>query len=267
MLILGYLSAIVIGICLGLVGGGGSILTIPVLVYLFNFSPEIATSYSFFIVCVTSLVGSIWYVEHNLICYKSVVLFGLPSLFMVYITRKFIFPSIPADVHILFMSVHKDVFLMLLFSLVMIGAAYTMIKPQKSIRPDDYVSDKRYNFLLTLLGGILVGFVSGLLATGGGFLIIPALIIFSRMGMKIAIGTSLMIITANTLIGFLSDLHLDIPLNWPMLIGFTLLSVAGILAGMQFSKRVEGYKLKPAFGWFILALATFIISQFLVVSL
>ena len=262
MILLGYISAIFIGISLGLIGGGGSILTIPVLVYLFHFQPQPATSYSLFIVCISSFIGSLSYLRNNFVCYKSIVVFGLPSLISVYITRKFIFPHIPASIHISNgFEIGKEALIMVLFSLVMIAASVSMIRKSRVIRPDDYVSSEPYRYLFTICGGIGVGLLSGLLGTGGGFLIIPALIIFARLGMKVAIGTSLVIITTNTAIGFLSDLHNESGINWLFLGAFTALSVAGILSGIYISRHVAGYKLKTAFGWFILAIGTFVIAQ------
>jgi uncharacterized membrane protein YfcA len=260
------MAAVLIGVCLGLIGGGGSILTIPVLVYLFHLGPQPATCYSLFIVCVSSFVGSISYLKHNFVCYKSVVVFGIPSLISVYITRKFIFPSIPENLEMtqgFFMN--KDVLIMILFSLVMMAAAFSMIRKPKVMKPDDYVNTDPYKYVMTVAGGIFVGFLSGLLGTGGGFLIIPALVIFARLGMKVAIGTSLIIITTNTAIGFLSDLHnneLGHGINWMFLAVFTALSVAGIFSGTYISRHISGYKLKTAFGWFILVIGTFIISQY-----
>ena len=194
MILLGYISAVLIGVCLGLIGGGGSILTIPVLVYLFHLAPQPATSYSLFIVCIASFVGSVEYLKRGQICYRSIVVFGLPSLISVYITRKFIFPAIPTNIELTqsFM-INKDTFIMLLVSVLMFISAISLIRRPRIIRPDDYVDTEPYRFIPTVLGGLLVGFLSGLLGTGGGFLIIPALLFFARLGMKTAIGTSLII--------------------------------------------------------------------------
>ena len=156
---------------------------------------------------------------------------------------------------------------MLLVSILMFVSAISLIRKPRVIKPDDYVDAEPYRFIPTVLGGLLVGFLSGLLGTGGGFLIIPALLFFARLGMKTAIGTSLIIITTNTAIGFLSDLHNASEFNWNLLAIFTALSVAGILTGTYISKYISGYKLKTAFGWFIFAIATFIITKYLVVSL
>ena len=155
-------------------------------------------------------------------------------------------------------------FIMILFALVMLIASVNMIRKSRVIRPDDYVSSEPYRYVFTVSGGLAVGLLSGLLGTGGGFLIIPALIIFARLGMKVAIGTSLIIITTNTAIGFLSDLHSASSINWMFLAMFTALSVAGILTGTFISKHIAGYKLKTAFGWFILVIGTFIITQYLI---
>ena len=202
MEIIGYLAAILIGVVLGLIGGGGSILTVPLLVYLFGINPVTATSYSLFIVGLTSTVGSIHYFRMGLVNIKTAFLFGIPSIIAVFITRAYILPAIPYElITIGTFIVTKDIFLMLLFAMLMIGASYNMIK--KSNINSILDENQKWANLKIALKGIMVGTITGLVGAGGGFLIIPALVLLRKLPMKEAVGTSLLIIASNSLIGFL----------------------------------------------------------------
>lgn len=249
----GYILALIMGIILGLIGGGGSILTFPVLVYFFGINPNLATTDSLFIVGVTALIGAIGYIKIKLVSMRSVLVFGLPSILSIFITKKYIFPPIPGLIPIFGDHyITKDLAVVLLFSLLMIFASYSMIKPLKVIRQDDYEGTERYRYLLIIVIGISVGILAGLVGAGGGFLIIPALVILAKLPMKKAIGTSLIIIFLNSSIGFLGSITHEITINWTFLLSIVSLSVAGILIGIKLSNYIPGSKLKPAFGWFVL---------------
>lgn len=259
MEIIGYIVAIAIGVSLGMIGGGGSILTIPLLVYIFGVDPVLATLYSLFIVGSTSLVGGIPKYTQGLVNLKTALLFGIPSIISVLLTRAFIAPAIPT--HILRIGnfhLTKPVFLMLLFASLMIGASLSMIKGEKinlrNSRPSDY------KITLIILEGVLVGLLTGLVGAGGGFLIIPALIMFGRLPMKTAVGTSLVIIAANSSIGFLGGLaHHQSEIDWKFMITITLLAISGIFIGHRISKKWDGEKLKKNFGRIILVLGIMIL--------
>lgn len=263
MEILGYISAIFIGISLGLIGSGGSILTVPVLVYIMLINPVDATAYSLFIVGITSLVGAFNYYRKGLINFKAAAVFSLPALIAVFITRLYLLPAIPKEI----LSIDdwvltKPVFIMLLFALLMLLAAISMLKSSEKIAED--CNEIKYNFIHITLEGLGVGVLTGLVGAGGGFLIIPALVIITKVPMKMAVGTSLVIIAVKSLIGFLGDLGGYTEIDWTVLIGFSILAIIGIFIGGYLSKYVSNNKLKPAFGWFVLVMAFYIIIKELI---
>ena len=250
-----------IGIVLGLIGGGGSILTVPIFVYALGIDPVIATAYSLFVVGFTSLVGTITNVFKKLIDYKIGITFAIPSLIAVYLTRKWLVPAIPDPIIDLdIFSITKSAGIMLFFSIVMILASYSMIKKRNQSNANQM---KKINLFLIVIEGGIVGVVTGIIGAGGGFLIIPALFILTGLPMKRAVATSLMIISVKSLIGFLGDInHFD--LNWIFLCSFTLFSIIGIFIGIFLNKFIEGPKLKRAFGWFILIMGVYIICKELI---
>ncbi len=259
MEILGYIGALVIGLVLGLIGGGGSILTVPVLVFLLDVEPIVATAYSLFIVGIGALAGSLQYYRRGQVAFKTGVVFAIPAFVAVFATRRFIIPAIPDTIADLgFILLTKDVAVMILFALLMITASISMIRGRKiKERGDD---DRLLNIPLIAVEGIVVGVLTGLVGAGGGFLIIPALVVLARLPMKEAVGTSLMIIAAKSLIGFLGDIG-QMPIDWLFLIFFALLTIGGIFIGLQLSHKISGARLKPVFGWFVLVMGTFILIK------
>jgi uncharacterized membrane protein YfcA len=261
MEVFGYIASVLIGISLGLIGGGGSILTVPVLVYLFGVEPVLATAYSLFIVGATSLVGAFPKYKHGLVNIKTAIVFGIPAIAAVYATRAFIVPAIPHDIFYLG-NFHftKPLLLMLLFAVLMVFASASMIKEKNNDKANDNESEIKFNYPLILLEGTIVGVLTGLVGAGGGFLIIPALVLFSKLPMKQAVGTSLLIIAAKSLIGFTGDLqHHD--LNWSLLISVTILAIIGIFIGSWLSHKIDGSRLKKWFGWFVLIMGIYIILR------
>jgi uncharacterized protein len=260
MEILGYIAALLIGLSLGLTGSGGSILTVPILVYLLRLSPVMATSYSLFVVGTTSLVGGFKFYRQGLVNFKTVLLFGLPSLVTVYLTRSYLIPAIPEQILRLgSLLVTKELLLMVLFALLMILAAYSMIT-KKCCSNWKINQSGKVNYGLILTEAVAVGLISGMVGAGGGFLIIPALVIFIRLDMKMAVGTSLFIIAANSLFGFVGDIfHYQI--DWAFLLIFSFLSIGGIFIGSAFAHKIDSDKLKRGFGWFVLAMGIFILLK------
>lgn len=263
--IAGYSAAIFIGISLGLVGGGGSVLTVPVLVYLFHLDAILSTTYSLFIVGITSLAGSATYLKKGLVDTRIAFLFGIPSVIAVLLTRTYLVPAIPAEIfRIGEFSLTKNTLLLVLFALLMVLASYSMIRkgaPLAAIhRPE---ADKGYPRLV--IQGIFIGAITGLIGAGGGFLIIPALVNLLKMPMKTAIGTSLLIIAINSLSGFLFSLHHS-SIHWSFLLSIAAIAVLGILIGSAASARIDGKKLKPAFGWFVLVTGIYILTKELILK-
>ncbi|MBV6440488.1 MAG: sulfite exporter TauE/SafE family protein [Haliscomenobacteraceae bacterium CHB4] len=263
MAIAGYFASALIGVSLGLIGGGGSILTVPVLVYLFGVDPVLATAYSLFIVGSTSLVGTLPKYREDLVNLKTAVIFGIPSILAVYATRAYLVPLIPNPVFTIgTFVVSKAMLMMGLFAVLMVFASISMIRDKKGSAASDTTGaePQKFNYPMILLEGAVVGVLTGLVGAGGGFLIIPALVLFSKLPMKQAVGTSLLIIAAKSLFGFMGDLsqyHLD----WLLLGSVTLLAIAGIFIGNRLSRSIDGNKLKKAFGWFVLIMGIYILIK------
>lgn len=260
MEIIGYLASVLIGVALGLIGGGGSILTVPVLVYLMGVDAVAATAYSLFIVGATSAVGSIQYFRKGLVNVKTAVVFGIPSIIAVFLTRAYIVPAIPKELMTIgSFVVTKSILMMLLFAVLMIAASYSMIKKSKKVE-EDANSKQTFNYPVILIEGMVVGVLTGLVGAGGGFLIIPALVVLSKLPMKEAVGTSLVIIAAKSLIGFFGE-SAETAINWQLILMVTAFAVVGIFIGTYLSKKIDGAKLKPAFGWFVLVMGIYIIIK------
>lgn len=255
--LLGYLAALLIGIVLGLIGGGGSILTVPILVYLLNIEPVTATAYSLFVVGTTALVGTLRNLPKQLVDFKTGFVFAAPALLAVYFTRLYFVPAIPERIlEFSSFALTKDIAIMLLFAVIMLLAAYSMIRNKKGDKVQEEA--QQFNYPLIILEGIVVGFLTGLVGAGGGFLIIPALVLLAKLPMKKAVATSLMIIAIKSLIGFVGDIQ-NMAIDWTFLSLFTLLSVVGIFLGIYLNNWIDGKKLKKAFGWFVLLMGIYII--------
>jgi uncharacterized protein len=254
----GFIAALAIGLSLGVIGGGGSILTVPVLVYLFGTAPVPATAYSLFVVGATALVGSAAYMRQGMVSYRTAVVFGIPSILAVYLTRSMLLPAIPLELFTLgSLTLTRDLLLMLLFATLMLAASASMIRKGAEQRTDGAIV---FNYPVIMLEGLLVGALTGLVGAGGGFLIIPALVLLARLPMKLAVGTSLLIIAVKSLIGFTGDVT-RMSVDWNFLLIFTALAITGILLGSILAKRISAERLKPAFGWFTLAMGAGILVR------
>lgn len=261
MIMLGYILALLVGLSLGLIGSGGSILTVPILVYVMGVEPVLATAYSLFIVGTTALVGGVQSAMQKRVDFKTVLIFGIPSIAAVYLTRAYLVPFIPDTLFSIgSFAVTKPMALMLLFAVVMIMASVSMIRPGKKQEAEEG-QPMQYNYPMILLEGAVVGILTGLVGAGGGFLIIPALVLLARMPMKMAVGTSLFIIASKSLIGFIGDLQGGKTIDWTLLSTFTASAVAGIVMGIMLSKRIPGSKLKTGFGGFLLIMGMYIIVK------
>ena len=260
----GYFAAIFIGLSLGIMGGGGSILTVPVLVYLMGVSPVLSTAYSLFVVGSTSVVGATGYFRKGLVSLKTAVVFLIPSLLAVFVVRKVLMPAIPHELFTLGSIVFtKDLLVLVAFAVLMVVAATSMIRSKQAEEVLDHELGHKapLNYPLVLGIGLVVGVLTGFVGAGGGFLIIPALELGARLPMKLAVGTSLAIIAMNSLIGFTGDLSAGTPIAWTFLLGFLAFALGGIVLGTYLARFIPGAKLKPAFGWFTLAMGTFILTK------
>jgi uncharacterized membrane protein YfcA len=262
MEIIGYFASALIGVSLGLIGGGGSILTVPVLVYLFGVDPVLATAYSLFIVGSTSLVGAFPKYQEGLVNVKTAIIFGIPAILAVYVTRAYLVPMIPNPVFSIGdFVVSKAMLMMGLFAILMVFASYSMIGDKKGgVKEEGTIGLQKFNYPMILAEGAIVGVFTGLVGAGGGFLIIPALVLFSKLPMKQAVGTSLLIIAAKSLIGFTGDLS-QYEIDWTLLGIVTALAIVGIFIGNRLSRSLDGDKLKKAFGWFVLVMGIYILIK------
>ena len=260
MEVFGYIASLLIGISLGLIGGGGSILTVPVMVYLFGVQPLLATSYSLFIVGSTSLVGALANFKRGLVNMKAALLFGASSIVTVFLTRRFIVPSIPKNIFTIGdYTVTEPLLTMVLFAVLMVAASISMIR-LKRVQFEEEESKDSMQVGKLMIYGLAIGLITGLLGAGGGFLLIPALVFLLRLPMKKAIGTSLFIIALNSLIGFTGDLgHFNI--DWFFLFKISAIAMTGIFLGGMIGKRLPGDKLKKGFGWFVLVMGIYIILK------
>lgn len=250
--------ALIIGITLGLIGGGGSILTVPVFVYLLGIDPHVATAYSLFVVGTSSLAASVQNARKKRISYKTGLVFAFPAFVVVFLIRKYLLPAIPEEIfHWGDFVLHKSVAIMLFFAIVMLLASISMIRGRREISEE---LPESYNYPVIFLQGIVVGCITGMVGAGGGFLIIPALVFLAKLPIKQAVATSLMVISINSLFGFFGDVQ-SIRIDWSFLLLFTGFAIAGVIVGTFFNSRIDSNKLRKIFGWFVLAMGIFIILR------
>ena len=259
MLIIGYLGALLIGLVLGLIGGGGSILTVPIFVYFLNIDPILATAYSLFVVGITASVGAARNFQNQLVDFKTGIIFAMPAFIGVYIARAYLIEMIPDEIIILSAVLQKGTAIMIFFSLIMLLASYFMISRNNN---EIKASTLNYSKIILSVEGLAVGILTGIVGAGGGFLIIPALVLFAKLPMKKAVGTSLMIIAIKSLFGFMGDIgNVNLIFDWSLLLLFTTLSVIGIYFGIYLTKFIQGKSLKKGFGWFVLIMAFVILFK------
>jgi uncharacterized membrane protein YfcA len=248
-----------IGLSLGLIGAGGSILTIPVFVYILKKDPVSSSVYSMFVVGISSMAGSVQSIFNKLVDFKAVLTFGIPSVIGVFIARKTIFPLIPDELFSIgSFTLSKSMLLMLCLASLMFLAARRMLKP--AIRNARVEQEDKQVTILLLLRGLLVGMVTGLLGIGGGFLIVPALYLLVNLPVKKAIGTALLIITINSLFSFLNS-YGSMEIEWLLLIKFSMGAVLGIIIGTKLSRKIPGDYLKKTFGWVVLCMSFYIVYK------
>lgn len=257
--ILGFAGALLIGLVLGLIGGGGSILTVPILVYILGIDPVLATAYSLFVVGASAAVGAIRNAQKGMIDFRTGIVFAIPAFISVYLTRKFVVPAIPEHLfNVGDFEVTRNIAIMLFFAIIMLLASISMIRGRKDNTTEDQKVE--YNYPMIILEGLGVGFLTGIVGAGGGFLIIPALVLLAKLPMKKAVATSLLIIAVKSLIGFLGDVQ-NLEIDWTFLSAFTALSIVGIFVGIYLNKFIDGNKLKKGFGYFVLVMGVYIVLK------
>ncbi len=255
----GYIASIFMGLSLGMIGGGGSILTVPILVYLFAITPVLATAYSLFIVGLTALVGGLSYLKKKEVDLKTGFIFAVPSFIGVYVTRAYVVPILPDPVFVLGSTpISKALLIMSVFAILMLGASLSMIRGSKTSTQSKSISDAK-RLILISAEGLIVGAITGFVGAGGGFLIIPALVLLVGMPMKIAVGTSLFIIAAKSLLGFIGDVQHQPYIDWQLLFTIAGIAIAGLFLGMKLTKRISEKTLKKSFGYFVLVMGALIL--------
>ena len=261
--VFGYIGAFVVGLVLGITGSGGSILSMPILVYLFKFNAVTASAYSLFIVGVTALTGSFQNFKKKLINYRTTILFSTSAVISVYVTRKYLIGLIPEIIlsNNNIIVIRKDQLIMVLFGILMLFAGFLMIKKTpRTIMKFKKTKTITPNKLLIFFEGSIIGFLTGLIGAGGGFIIIPILVILSNLKMESAIATSLLIISTKSLIGFIGDVQ-NLIIEWDFLIIFTSISIFGIIVGQLIRKKVMENQLKKIFGSFVFVIGILILLR------
>ncbi len=246
--IMAWPGAIAIGVSLGLLGSGGSILTVPVLVYLVGQDEKVAIAGSLFIVGTIALAGSLQFLRAGLVHWRSVATFGIPGM-----AGTWLGALIAAYV--------SGVLQLALFALVMLIASYLMLRPIE-LRSAD--GEPRAIWKIAI-DGLIVGIVTGLVGVGGGFLIVPALVLLGGLSMHNAVATSLVIIALKSYSGFFKYIDVlegqGLELDWPVLGLITGLGIAGSFAGGRIAKRVPQDKLKRWFGYFLIVMGIYILVR------
>ena len=257
MELIGYALTVIIGLLIGLFGGGGSILTVPVLVYLFTISTSLATTYSLALVSITSLAAAYHPFVQKKLSIKRILQFGIPSMISLYSIRALVLPSLPSQLILFDFSIEKDQLMLLFFSLLMIVSGIFMIQ-QKKNNPD--CIDCPYNSYILVIAGGIEGMITGIVGAGGGFIIVPILMIFGKLSLKQAVANSLFIIGVKSLIGFLGSHNIS-ALDFVFLIKIIAIAMIGMSIGTQLNKRLDAKQLKPIFGIFVLIMGIFILTK------
>lgn len=248
VMLVAYAAALLMGLTLGMIGAGGSILTVPILVYLFGVDPILATAYSLFVVGTTALVGAIAYARSGLIDYRAAMQFGIPSVVAVFAVRLWLVPNLPNQI----LGLPNGTFVLVVFAFVMLAASVSMIRPKKEASPEAEETGRGPQVTVAIAEGIIVGAVTGFVGAGGGFLIVPALVYFLRLPMRRAIGTSLFVIAGKSLIGFCADAGGPQLIDWRFLMAFAAVSSLGIALGVRLGTKLPAARLRFSFGWFVL---------------
>ena len=244
-MLLALALSVVIGITLGMLGGGGSILTVPILLYVVHLEPREAIATSLFVVAVTSVAALFSHARAGRVRYRTGLFFGLAGMAGAYVGGR-LSSYLPARM------------LLVLFALVMLGAAFAMLRGRSRGSEADAVSE--LPIAKVLRDGLLVGLLTGTVGAGGGFLVVPALALVGGMPMPQAVGTSLLVIGMNSVAGLVGYLQ-HVQLDWKLASSVAAASVGGSFLGSWFAGRVPQARLRQAFGIFVLLMATFLLFK------
>ena len=247
--ILGFALAILIGISLGLIGSGGSILAVPTLIYVMGITPKSAIAMSLMIVGCVSLIGMIPYWRQGKISFQTVALFTPTAMIGAFLGAQLIrFPFITETVQLV------------TFAVIMFSASFFMIRKCRSATVASMAFQEKKQHWLIPLTGFGVGILTGFVGIGGGFLMIPALVVISQLPMKEAVGSSLLMIFFNSVAGFIGYLG-QVQLDWFILSWFTAFAILGVIVGSYSSHYIAGEKLQKGFGYFLIAVAVLMLIK------
>ncbi len=249
-MVLAWIGALLIGITLGLLGSGGSILTVPVLTYLVGQETKVAIAGSLMIVGIISLFAMVPYAQQKLVNWRTVVVFGVPGMLGA--------GAGAGAAHFV-----SDAVQMLVFAALLLIASYLMFKPVKLQEPSDEIAERA--MVKIAIDGFLVGAITGLVGVGGGFLIIPALVLLGGLSMRLAVGTSLVIIAIKSFAGFIGYLSvleaLELSIDWTIIGIFSVIGVLGSWLGHKLSSKVNQEHLKQGFAVFLILMGVFILYE------
>lgn len=254
MKFVGYLLALCIGLSLGLIGGGGSVLAVPILIYVMGLAPKTAIATSLAVVGMVSVIGVIPHWRQGNVNFRTAAFFAPTAMIGAYLGARI------ADLPLI-----TETFQLICFGLVMVTASVLMIRNKgKSSEGQAEVASKQYNlashWLAIPLQGLGIGIITGFVGVGGGFIIVPALVLFGGIAMKEAIGTSLLIIAFNSATGFWGYLS-QVELDWNLVISFTIAASLGTLVGAYLTRFIDAKNLQKGFGYFVLAVAVFVLIK------
>ncbi|WP_109471992.1 sulfite exporter TauE/SafE family protein [Ornithinimicrobium cavernae] len=235
---------VVVGLSLGLLGGGGSILMVPILTYVARMEPQQAISASLVVVGVTSAVSALVHARHRRVRWRAGVVVGASGMAGAF-AGGLIGGHLPGQV------------LMVVFALIMLAAGGAMLRRRRQAAGDRAADP---SFVITMTVGLGVGIVTGLVGAGGGFLLVPALALLGGLPMSVAVGTSLLVIAMNSVAGLAGQLTTTV-LDWPVIMTLAVVAVAGSFAGARLQTWVPEAQLRRWFGYFVLAMGVFVLAQ------
>ncbi len=257
---LGWIAIVAVGFALGFFGGGGGILTVPVLTYLFFVPASSATGYSLWIVGLSSAVGAAMAARLGHVEFRTGFVMAVPAMLTTFSVRRWLLPAIPSEIGSLgSVVITKDSLLMLLFAGLMGIVSYRMLRSKPVEEKEDATSSLPHIALI----GVAVGLLAGLVGAGGGFLIVPALVLFANLPMKSAVGTSLLVIATQALVGFAGEASTR-PIEWGWAFQLAGFAIAGLILGVAVGSRTKPEKLRLGFARFVAIMGALVLAKELI---